>query len=214
MPADYLTVPTGAVIGGNGDGPGTPNTVPDGGGPAGASGAVVGPVTAPRVRSSCSRLDPQGRSVGGVGQRLGALNQAPPVQRQQALVERLHLVVLTLAHDALDAVGLPFEHRFARGVVHHEYLDGRDAAAATGAGQQALTNDAPQRSGEQSTNLGALVRREQLDELRHGARHADRRHAREHEVPDVSRLDRGARGRPRPEAHSRRGRQGLGAVRG
>ena len=116
------------------------------------------------------------------------------VQAEQALVERLHAVVLALGDDLLDLVRLVgvddlVEHAAGR----HEHLD-RRRPTARALLDEALAHDAAQRRRERHADLALLVRREEVDDAVDRVGRADRVQRREHEVTGLGRGQRGLHG--------------------
>ncbi len=125
-------------------------------------------------------------------------DQTVAVELHQALVEGLHAVQVAVGHLVVElgrarGVGDPFPHPR----VHDEDLDRRNPPASTGAREQTLRHDAPQRRGQRRARLALAMGREELDEPVDGVDRADRRHAGDHEVPDLGCLQDGPARRPR-----------------
>ena len=123
--------------------------------------------------------------------RLAQVDRPVLVQAEQALVERLHAVVLAFGDDALDLVRLVGVHDLVEHATRrHEHFDrGRPSAGALL--DEPLAHDAAQRPGERHAHLPLLVRREEVDDPVDRVGRADGVQRREHQVAGLGGGERG-----------------------
>ena len=152
----------------------------------------------PLRRRACPSRPPRARrgSRGGSSPRSRATSRSTsPAQHEvdQRLLEGLHLVVLAGVDRIRDLVGPVLADQVLDASVRDHHLDGRGAAAA-GARQQALADDAAQGAGENRTDLLLLRRREELDHAPERLGRVERVQRGEDEMARLRRLQRGVRG--------------------
>ena len=124
------------------------------------------------------------------GRRCGLLvDVAAHDEVDQRLRQRLHLEERALGDCLGDELRLVVADQFSDAGVRDHHLD-RGDAAAVGARQQPLRDDALEHAGEDRAHLRLLRRREELDQPAERLGRVDRVHRREHEMAGLGGLER------------------------